>query len=149
MMSCPPELDKTLSQCTQDFDNFDTGCVSGCIRRLQDQTSRAKAAPDCAGARSWESRCWHFGLPGFSLVLCRCTSCYNLVKACINVLLSSKKLHLRLLKSMADAHGKVTAAVFARCTYRSATELEATHNNYILLEADFKSISDKLVIKTA
>ena len=65
-------------------------------------------------------------------------------KACINVLLSSEKLHLELLNRLIDTLGKPT--VFARCTYRSAQE--ATHN-YILLEADFKSISEKLVITIA
>ena len=71
----------------------------------------------------------------------RATTSY---KACINVLLSSDKLHLELLDRMIDTHGKLT--VFARCTYRSAKE--ATQN-YTLLEADFKSISEKLVITIA
>ena len=71
----------------------------------------------------------------------RATTSY---KACINVLLSSKKLYLRLLESMIDTHGNDT--VFARCTYRSAKEATL---NYTLMEDDFKAISDKLSIKAA
>jgi len=71
----------------------------------------------------------------------RATTSY---RACINVLLSSNKLHIEILNRLIDTHGKLT--VFDRCTYRSAKE--ATQN-YTLLEADFKSISDKLVIKAA
>ena len=62
----------------------------------------------------------------------------------INVLLSSKQLHLRLLRSMVHTHGKHT--VFARCTYRSAHE--ATQN-YILIEDDFPVAIGKLAIKTS
>ena len=48
----------------------------------------------------------------------RATTSY---KACINVLLSSDKLHLELLNRLIDTHGKPT--VFARCSYRSAHEV--------------------------
>ena len=71
----------------------------------------------------------------------RATTSY---KACINALLSSDKLHLELLAPSVDTHGMRN--VFARCSYRSAQE--ATQN-YILLEADFKSLSEKLVITIA
>ena len=71
----------------------------------------------------------------------RATTSY---KACINVLLSSNLLHLRLLKSMIETNGKDT--VFARCTFRSAKEAPL---NYILVEDDFKAIQEKLSIKTA
>ena len=67
----------------------------------------------------------------------RATTSY---KACISALLSSDKLHLELLARMIDTHGKLT--VFARCTHRSSKE--ATQN-YSLLPADFKLITDKLI----
>ena len=73
----------------------------------------------------------------------RATTSY---RACINVLLSSNKLHLELLNRLIDTHGKLTVFARDRCTYRSAHE--ATQN-CILLEADFKSISDKLTTKAA
>ena len=68
-------------------------------------------------------------------------------KACVNVLLSSKKLHHRPLRSMVDTHREYS--VFARCTHRSAKEATM---NYIVLEDDFELIRDKLAglaIKTA
>ena len=71
----------------------------------------------------------------------RATTSY---KACINALLSSDKLHLELLARLVETHGMHN--VFARCSYRSAKE--ATQN-YILLDADFKSLSEKLVITIA
>ena len=71
----------------------------------------------------------------------RATTSY---KACINALLSSDKLHLELLARLIHTHGKLT--IFARCSYRSAKE--ATQN-YNLLEADFMSLSEKLVITIA
>ena len=83
---------------------------------------------------------------GFALVLCgpgapRATTSY---RARINVMLSSNELHIELLNRLIDTHGKLT--VFARCTHRS--QKEATQN-YALLQADFKLISDKLAIKAA
>ena len=71
----------------------------------------------------------------------RATTSY---RACINVLLSSDKLHLQLFARMIDTHGKPT--VFARCTHRSAKE---TTQNYSLLPADFKLITQKLIITIA
>ena len=66
----------------------------------------------------------------------RATTSY---KACANVLLSSKKLHLRLLiiKSMVDTHGEDSAAVFARCTHQSTKDAAM---NCIVLEDDFELI---------
>ena len=44
----------------------------------------------------------------------RATTSY---KACINVLLSSKNLHMRLMKSMADVHGNIlTLSLLAALT---------------------------------
>ena len=76
---------------------------------------------------------FHVGKP-------RATTSY---RACINILLymSSNKPHIELLNRLIDTHGKLT--VFARCTHRSSKE--ATRN-YTLLQADFKSITDKLII---
>jgi len=71
----------------------------------------------------------------------RATTSY---RACINVLLSSDKLHLQLLARMIHAHGKPN--VFARCTHRSSKE---SPQNYSLLQADFKLITDKLIITIA
>ena len=75
----------------------------------------------------------------------RATTSY---KACINVLLSSEKLHLELLDRMIDTHGKPT--VFARCTYRTCNRsAHESTQNYTRLEPDFKLISGKVAIKAA
>ena len=52
--------------------------------------------------------------------------------------------YLRLLKSMIETHGKDT--VFAHCTFRSVKEAPL---NYMLVDADFKVIKEKLSSKAA
>ena len=47
----------------------------------------------------------------------RATTSY---RACVNVLLSSSKVHLNLLRKMTKAHSALT--VFDRCKYRSHSE---------------------------
>ena len=112
IMSCPPELDKTSSRCAEDFDTnfmfqdaFDGSQIKGRETQLL-QIARVLGRGSLnAGTLVCQVFHWfHVGAP------CATTS----YKACINVLLSSNKLHLRLLKSMVDTHGKDT--VFVRCT---------------------------------
>ena len=139
---CAPELDKTPSRCAQDFDTtfvfqdaFDGFKGKGRDSELL-QIARALGR-GClkAGTLVGQVFLWFYvGNP-------RATTSY---RACINVLLSSDKWHLKLLARMIDTHGKLI--VFARCSYRSAKE--ATQN-YNLLEADFMSLSEKLVITIA
>ena len=142
MVSCPPQLDKTPSRCAQDFDTtfvfqdaFDGFKVKGRDMELLHIARVLGRGSLNAGTLVGQVLHWFYvGAP-------RATTSY---RACINVLLSSNKLHIEILNRLIDTHGKLT--VFDRCTYRSAKE--ATQN-YTLLEADFKSISDKLVIKAA
>ena len=142
MVSCPPQLDKTPSRCAQDFDTtfvfqdaFGGFKVKGREMELLHIARVLGRGSLNAGTLVGQGFHWFYmGAP-------RATTSY---KACINVLLSSDKLHLELLNRLIDTHGMLTG--FARCSYRSAHE--ATQN-YILLEADFKSISDKLAIKPA
>ena len=56
----------------------------------------------------------------------------------VNVLLSSSKVHLNLLRKMAEAHSVLTA--FDRCKYRSHSE--ATQN-YIVTSLDQHSIRER------
>ena len=139
IMSCPPELDKTSSRCAEDFDTnfvfqdaFDGFKVRGRETQLL-QIARVLGRGSLnAGTLVCQVFHWFYvGSP-------RATTSY---KACINALLSSDKLHLELLARLVETHEMHN--VFARCSYRSAQE--ATQN-YILLEADFKSLSEKLVI---
>jgi len=142
IMSCPPELDKTSSRCAEDFDTnfvfqdaFDAFKLKGRETQLLQIANVLGRGSLSAGTLVCQVFHWFYvGSP-------RATTSY---RACINVLLSSDKLHLQLLARMIHAHGKPT--VFARCTHRSAKE--ATQN-YSLLPADFKLITDKLIITIA
>ena len=60
-------------------------------------------------------------------------------RAYVNVLLSSSKVHLNLLRKMAQAHSAQT--LFGRCKYRSHTE--ATQN-YIVTSLDQHNIRERL-----
>ena len=69
----------------------------------------------------------------------RATTSY---RACVNVLLSSSKVHLNLLQKMTEAHSALT--VFDRCKYRSHSE--ATQN-YILTSLDLHNIRQRVSTK--
>ena len=58
----------------------------------------------------------------WEILVARATTSY---KACINIMLSSKKLYLRLVQNMVDVHGVIT--VVAGCTYRSSREATQNH----------------------
>ena len=141
-MSCPPELDKTSSRCAQGFDTnfvfqdaFEGFEVKGREMELLQIVQVLGRGSLNAGTLVCQVFHWFYvGAP-------RATTSYE---ACINVLLSTKQLHLRHLKSMIETHGNDT--VFARCTFRSEREAKL---NYILVEDDFKVIKEKLSIKTA
>ena len=60
-------------------------------------------------------------------------------RSVVNVLSSSKKMNLLLLKNRVDAHG--TEKVFESCTYRS--ERESRHY-YTVSKEDFDSCREKL-----
>ena len=142
MVSCPVEVDKTPSRCAQDFDTtfvfqdaFDGFKVKG--RDMQLLHIARVLGRGCLNAGTLVGQVLHWFYVGAP----RATTSY---RACINVLLSSNKLHIELLNRLIDTHEKLT--VFARCTHRSAKE--ATQN-YTLLQADFKSITDKLIITIA
>ena len=135
-------MDKTPSRCAQDFDTtfvfqdaFDGFKVKGRDRELL-QIARVLGR-GCLNAGTLVGQVFHWFYVGSP----RATTSY---RACINVLLSSDKLHLQLLARMIDAHGKPT--VFARCTHRSSKE---SPQNYSLLPSDFKLITDKLIITIA
>ena len=66
----------------------------------------------------------------------RATTSY---RACVNVLLSSSKVHLRMLKQMMQVHSIQT--VFDRCSHRSQQEL--THI-YIVSSLDRSKIRERL-----
>ena len=115
MVSCPSELDKTPSRSAQELDktpsrsaqDFDTNCVSGCLRRLQVEMKSENTAPHRparvhvlgqgslnAGTLVCQVLTFH------SMVLCRRSVCHHLLyKACSNVLVSTKKLHMRNVPS--------------------------------------------------
>ena len=140
MVSCPVEVDKAPLRCAQDFDTtfvfqdaFDGFKVKGRDRELLHIARVLGRGSLNAGTLVGQVLHW------FYMGALRATTSY---RACINVL--PDKLHLELFSRLIDTHGKLT--VFARCSHRSAKE--ATQN-YTLLQADFKSISDKLVITIA
>ena len=56
----------------------------------------------------------------------RATTSY---RACINVLLSSEKVHLNLLRKMTEAHSILT--VFNACKHRSQVESTCTQNYHV------------------
>ena len=141
-MSCPPELDKTSSRCAEDFDtNFVFQDAFGAFKLTGRETQLLQIASELGrgslSAGTLVCQVFHWFYVGSP----RATTSY---KACISALLSSDKLHLELLARMVETHGMHN--VFARCSYRCAQE--ATRN-YILLEADFMSLSGKLVITIA
>ena len=142
IVSCPPELDKTSSRCAQDFDTnfmfqdaFDGFQIKG--REIELLKIARALGRGCLNAGTLVGQVFHWFYVGNP----RATTSY---RACINVLLSSDKLHLKLLARMIDTHGK--PIVFARCTHRSAKE---STQNYSLLPADFKLITQKLIITIA
>ena len=142
IMSCPPELDKTSLRCAEDFDTnfmsqdaFDGWILKGRETQLL-QIARVLGRGSLnAGTLVCQVFHWFYVGPP------RATTSY---KACINALLSSGKLHLELLTRLVDTHGMRN--IFARCSHRSSQEAK---QNYILLEDDFKSLSEKLVITIA
>ena len=142
IMSCPPELDKTSSRCAEDFDTnfvfqdaFNGSKVKGREPQLLQIACVLGRGSLNAGTLVCQVFHWFYvGSP-------RATASY---KACISALLSSDKSHLVLLARLVETHGMRN--VLARCSYRSAQE--ATQN-YIILEADFMSLSEKLVITIA
>jgi len=72
---------------------------------------------------------FHVGRP-------RATTSY---RACINVLLSSEKVHLNLLRKMTEAHSILT--VFNACKHRSQFEMT---QNYIVTPLDQLNIRARL-----
>ena len=144
MVSCPVEVDKTPSRCAQDFDTtfvfqdaFDGFKVKG--RDMELLHIARVLGRGCLNTGTLVGQVLHWFYVGAPRA--HATTSY---RACINVLLSSNKLHLELLSRLIVTHGKLT--VFARCAHRSSNE--ATQN-YSLLQADFKSITDKLIITIA
>ena len=139
MVSCPPQLDKTPSRCAEDFDThfmFQDAFYGFKLKGRETQLLQIARVLGRGSLNAGTLVCQVFHW--FYVGSPRATTSY---KACINALLSSDKLHLELLARLVDTHGMHN--VFARCSYRSAKE--ATQN-YTLLEADFMTLSEKLVI---
>ena len=134
---CPVHLDTKRSRCAQHFDTklflqdqfggFKLVGTNSMLLRIAKVLGKGSF-----NAGTFVVQVFHWFYVGRP----RATTSY---RECVNVLLSSSKVHLSMLKKMMQVHSIQT--VFDRCKYRSHSE--ATQN-YILTSLDLHNIRQRV-----